>query len=130
MRTDAFSFPKMRSNSSDAASAIFRLIEEAAGRCQVNAQSYNSRDFIERTEMRPCRAQRIHARGTKRVAPGLDVDLLAKAPYALGLAIHHRQHAAEKEQSTGLYRLHVGAERLRWCRQLDSTNPQSLFSIA
>src|SRR5258708_30297313 len=85
-----------------------------------HAEPDDPRDFVERSQVFARNRKAVERSEISRLPPRFHIKLPADAPNELRRTAFRGQHPSQKEQIARLQRFHIGAERLRWRRELDA----------
>src|SRR5262245_3479078 len=77
--------------------------------------------------MLPRDSEAVERREVSRLAPRFHIEFGANAPNEFRPVAFGGKHSAQKKQIACLHRFHIGAERLRRCRELDAKVFQPLL---
>ena len=108
----------------------FRLFADISRSGHRHAEPDDPRDFVERSQMLPCDRKDVERCEVSCPAPCFHIELRSDAPNEFCHASFCGKHTAKKKQVARLYRLYIGAERLRRRRELDAEFFQPLFGPA
>src|SRR2546421_5851224 len=113
---------QLRSGVSD-----LRLIAVISRSGHRYAEPDDPRHFVERAQMLPRDSEYIERREVSRLVPRFHIELRADAPNEFGHVAFRGKHPAQKKQIARLHRFHIGTERLRRGRELDTKFFQPLL---